>query len=261
MLFFEEKISAVEKDIIEGTYGYDVHFQILSDNPDPLVLAQGEAVRKEGLQKIQEIAEKNGLQVYYSDAQFNMPVGPWETPMWQIVLTTIDDKTADPSHPRAMDKEKLKMVYQVMRLSASYIQEIYKKSGMEVACALFIHAKVFPNHSNAIQDRVLHLDADKPWCVFGAPRLKNIWDGPSGSIAMEEYVTSRLQQGIEEAEIIASFKQQFGEYVLEQNPQKKEERLERQVRCILAGQTNLSRMRHIQQQEAEEIRQAAYAAH
>lgn len=221
-LHAKKTVSTVQDGILPETCGYDFHY----------VIEEGEASKANQLMLetvgyIKDlIKEKQHTHQHYF-GQVNRPVGPWRKPMWEIQLFTVDvnDSSSDPG---ALEESRQIEVYQVMLQVAEYLKREIATRGLKGS--LLVHANNWPINSNLVLERELHFP--KSWLVCGEPvDLKDIWNGPSGWIAVEAFVKEQLEAGKRTAqEMLSSFRDKFPYNSFQQ------------LTKILDGQLNLALM-------------------
>jgi hypothetical protein len=216
-------VTTVQDGIIPETCGYDFHY----------VIENGEAkqARELMLATVDFIDSelKNTSHIYNHDCgQVNRPVGPWKKPMWEIQLFTVDVNQST-SDPLAIEESRQIKIYQFMLRVAEFLKKEIAQRGLQGS--LLVHANNWPINSNLALERELHFP--KSWLVCGKPvDLIDIWNGPTGWIAVETFVKEQLQAGKTKVEeMTLSFREKF--------PYNSVHQLMR----VLDGQLNLAAMK------------------
>lgn len=117
--FTTETKMSVKDGPLEGIWGYDLHY----------VIPEGEALKAQELRQLTvDFINKNRPenQVYIDNhKQFDIPVGPWKTPMWQIQLSTIKPGTS-PCDLIAIDEERRATIFKFMLTVQTSLESIIK---------------------------------------------------------------------------------------------------------------------------------------
>lgn len=229
MNFFgkKESLKTVKDGPIMNTSGYDFHY----------VIPIGEELIAQELREaaVKYIDSKLPINHVYLDnhKQFNVPVGPWKKPMWQIQISTVKVGTSL-SDPEAIAEDKAKTNYEFMLDLAAFLKsEIGKK---QLKGSLLIHANLWPYNSNQRFERELHYD--KSWLVCGDPvSFIDIWGCSKGLIELEESIKQQLGLNQSDSEIKKYIISEF-----KNGSNFSEQQIERFVSLIINAQHHLNTM-------------------
>jgi hypothetical protein len=213
---FYKPEKTIEHSIVEGTSGFDIHYQI----------ADGESNLAADLREATVNFIKTFDNVYITaNKQFEIPVGPWAKPMWEIQISTVPDL----QDLNATSANKLTYLDTVMHKVAAFLKKELQTRMMQGS--LLIHANVWPDNSNQSLEYELHFN--KAWVVYGKNTpLKDIWNGEYGLISMEQFVKTQLQAGTNKTELLELFLEKFST-----NPLFSKNSIERLATSILDAQS------------------------
>jgi len=223
----ENVAPSIEKMPLPNTAGYDFHYVIPENETQKARNLLENCVRT-----INHLLPLEGVYLV-GHKQHSTAIGPWNEPMWEIQISTVDNH--DPCDPSATDTGKLTINHAFMKKIAAYLKSEITSQSLQGS--LLIHANVWPKNSDQIFERRLHFD--HAWLVCGKTiALKDIWLCSGGLIEMEDFIKKNLHSDLENKTIINTFKNKFKGHALFSS-----EQISKLADVLLNAQQNLLKMK------------------